>query len=137
LLTNEWTEEVKMISDKQGVHSAEYVNRIVNELCPRYHFVAGGDSFYRLSPYKNAKGGITHFICVAPCEEQLKDKYLFAVTIKPGQIEMAPESDANYLDNPYHKDATKESELGLTVQQRMRNQNQKKEAARGEVVVFF
>lgn len=53
-----------------------------------------------MSPYRNSKGNQTHFICVAPCEEQLKDKYLFALTIKPNHLDLAPE-DANFLNNPY------------------------------------
>ena len=79
------------------------MSQLTDKLCPRYHLVAGGESFYRMAPYRNAKGGLSHFICVAQCEEQLKDKYLFALTIKPNQIEKAPEGDENYLENPYQK----------------------------------
>jgi hypothetical protein len=59
---------VEAISEKKGsVNSADYVSKIVNTVCPRYHLVAGGSSFYRMAPYRNERGGVTHFINVAPC----------------------------------------------------------------------
>ncbi len=62
------------------------------------------------------KGRITHFINVAPCQEELKDKYLFAVTIKANNIEFASENDPNCLDNPYLKAVGRETEQsGLSV----------------------
>lgn len=86
-----------MISEKTSPKTAKYVSIIANHLSPRYHFAAGSDSFYRLSPYRNAKGRLTHFISVAPCLEELKDKYLFAITIKPNTYEAAPENNSTCL----------------------------------------
>ena len=74
-----------------------------------------------MPPYLNSKQTLTHFICVAPCEELLKDKYLFALTIKTPQ-QPTIENDNNYLSNPYIQDQTS-IELGLSVQQRMIKQN--------------
>lgn len=90
-----------------------------------------------MAPYRNAKGGVTHYINVAPCEEQLKDKYLFAITVKPQYIEKAPEDDPNYHDNPYKKVELAEGDAGISIQQRMLNQKSKKQQVKGEIIVFF
>jgi hypothetical protein len=50
----------------QGSRSKAYAGHIAAEVSPHYHLAAGGEGFYRLSPYRNARSFITHFISVAP-----------------------------------------------------------------------
>jgi hypothetical protein len=88
LLTNEWPKEIKDISKKEGAITADYVSRLAAVINPHYHIAASGNGFYRMPPYINSEGFLTHFISVAPFEENPKDKYLFGLTVKPGQEEI-------------------------------------------------
>jgi hypothetical protein len=53
-----------------------------------------------MPPYINSEGFQTHFISIAPFEEPPKGKYLFGLTVKPGQEE-APSTVSNPIENPY------------------------------------
>jgi hypothetical protein len=66
LLTNKWSNEIRQISDKQNAKCADYISLLASSVNPHYHISAGGDCFYRMSPYANSDGFLTHFICVAP-----------------------------------------------------------------------
>ena len=68
LLTNRWASQIKIIADKPNAKSSDYVSLLASALNPHYHLAAGGDSFYRMSPYANSNQCLTHFISVAPYE---------------------------------------------------------------------
>jgi hypothetical protein len=61
------------------------VSKLASSINPHYHIAAGGNDFYRMPSYINADGFQTHFISVAPFDEIPKGKYLFGLTVKPGQ----------------------------------------------------
>ena len=76
------------------------MSRLAAALNPHYHVAAGGKEFYRMPAYINSEGLQSHFISVAPYDEPPKGKYLFGLTVKPGQEE-APTTVGNPIDNPY------------------------------------
>ena len=42
------------------------MSKLVYSINPHYHIAAGGNGFYRMPPYINSEGFLTHFISVAP-----------------------------------------------------------------------
>ena len=67
--------------------SEDFLGKLVNDINPHYHVAAGGSEFYRMPPYINAEGFLTHFLTIAPFDDPPKGKYLFGLTVKPGQEE--------------------------------------------------
>lgn len=60
------------------------VAQTAESLCPRYHFApAARDIFYERPPYGNPSGQVTRFLAIAPYDNKLKQKFLYAASLVP------------------------------------------------------
>jgi len=90
LMTNEWplgvTHNLSVCSPAHAALSQEgrqVTAEIVEKLGPRYHLCGMGDTYFARSPYKTTAGHVTRFVALANVGNAQKQKWLYAVSLKP------------------------------------------------------